>query len=953
MKKSWSCKPLALVLTLTLVCNLGFVPTLATQNAADSGSAPFSYADSGIALLNLAGTVDITGMADTAAIQSSITAELAKAGISTVTVTGSFTAGNDTLDLTIPEGKTVVWKANYTSTAGIDLSGGAFTHSAGEISIANGIYSQNTRLSVTGSAVVNGGITASGGSIEVAGNARVSSPDGIAITIIPGAKNAKVTVSGGEIVSRTGIYATAEGTQITVSGGKIVSSFNCFHTLISGTQITVSGGTVLATGENGFVILSDFGITSNVAVSVTGGTMAAPANGGTVFGLTEGLGNTVAVSGGLVFASGRLSDMVPTLTGNAALVEWASVRGTTTYTTGTSKDLNVISASTTAAWATEGGKNGIRYANGTNTGFLEVPGVRVGQNATVNITGMADTAAIQSAIEAELAKANVSTVTVTGSFTAGDALNLTIPDGKLVEWKADYTCTVAVLNDAIVLKGGAFTHSAGEISMADNIISINTQLTVTGSAVMNSYMSVSGGSIEVAENARVFGPSATAIQLDSGVTVTVSGGVVSSNGSAIMVNSPDATVNVTGGRVESTHETCAAIVLSGIAKNAKVTVSGGRAVAPYAAISTFTEGAQITVSGGTVLATGDNGFVIYASTDSSNTAVSITGGTVAAPGKGGYVFIDAANSLGSTLAVSGGLMFASDGLSSVPFTLTGTAVAVKWDAAKGTTSYASGSATDLTVQPMGAARWATDGGKSGIRYVNGTNTGFFEVPGITVTGGGSSGSSSVSSWKPEATVEVVSPNVDGAGSVKAADVAKAAAEKIAAALKTGQKNPQANVLVENAKSVSPATLQELATAAKNAGGTARLLADTTANGKTQGRMYLDTALAGNLKNDVLLGITVDKTETAAVTELFQKHFGAKVAVVRLAHQGPFGMRVQIAVKADPAIDMTKPVYFYSYDRKTNKYLRIWNPAYTVDKNGWLYFYTEMGGDILYSNTLLS
>lgn len=241
---------------------------------------------------------------------------------------------------------------------------------------------------------------------------------------------------------------------------------------------------------------------------------------------------------------------------------------------------------------------------------------------------------------------------------------------------------------------------------------------------------------------------------------------------------------------------------------------------------------------------------------------------------------------------------------------------------------------------------------------NGTANGiaFVQFFAINVTaGGGSTGGSggSVSSWKPEATVEVASPSVDATGAVKPADVAKAAAEKVAAALKAGKKNPQANVVVQNATSVSAATLNELAAAAKKAGGTARLLADTTENGKVVGRMYVDTALAANLKNDVLLRVTTNTADTAATAALFQKHFGARVAVVSLAQQGPIGMRVQIAVKADPAIDTKKPLYFYVFDKKTNRYYPVANPAYTIDKNGWLYFFTDRGGEILYTNTPLS
>ena len=304
-------------------------------------------------------------------------------------------------------------------------------------------------------------------------------------------------------------------------------------------------------------------------------------------------------------------------------------------------------------------------------------------------------------------------------------------------------------------------------------------------------------------------------------------------------------------------------------------------------------------------------------------------------------------------------------------TLDQTAVSLYHNASPGTATLTA------TVSPSAATdksvTWASDNaavasvdqtGKvtahaKGTAVITATTTdgGFTASCTVTVSthsGGGSTGSSggSVSSWKPEATVEVASPSVDATGAVKPADVAKAAAEKLAAALKAGKKNPQANVVVENATSVSAKTLQELAAAAKKAGGTARLLADTTANGKVVGRMYVDTALAANLKSDVLLRVTTNTADTAATAELFQKHFGAKVAVVSLAQQGPIGMRVQIAVKADPAIDTKKPLYFYVFDKKTNRYYPIANPAYTIDKNGWLYFYTTLGGEILYTATPL-
>jgi len=46
---------------------------------------------------------------------------------------------------------------------------------------------------------------------------------------------------------------------------------------------------------------------------------------------------------------------------------------------------------------------------------------------------------------------------------------------------------------------------------------------------------------------------------------------------------------------------------------------------------------------------------------------------------------------------------------------------------------------------------------------------------------------------------------------------------------------------------------------------------------------------------------------------------------------------------------TKNLYFYSYDKAANIYRRIEKPAYWIDKNRYLHFTTEYGGDIIVSD----
>ena len=63
---------------------------------------------------------------------------------------------------------------------------------------------------------------------------------------------------------------------------------------------------------------------------------------------------------------------------------------------------------------------------------------------------------------------------------------------------------------------------------------------------------------------------------------------------------------------------------------------------------------------------------------------------------------------------------------------------------------------------------------------------------------------------------------------------------------------------------------------------------------------------------------------------------------------PWGQPVQIAARIDLTGMDSKKLYFYSYDKKANTYRRIEKPAYWIDKNGYLYFETELAGDIIIS-----
>ena len=73
----------------------------------------------------------------------------------------------------------------------------------------------------------------------------------------------------------------------------------------------------------------------------------------------------------------------------------------------------------------------------------------------------------------------------------------------------------------------------------------------------------------------------------------------------------------------------------------------------------------------------------------------------------------------------------------------------------------------------------------------------------------------------------------------------------------------------------------------------------------------------------------------------------------LAHQGSFGMPVEVAVKADLSALNTNTLRFYNYDASTNVYTLIENSQYFIDTNGYLHFTTTVGGPVIVTDVPLT
>ncbi|MCL2059268.1 MAG: S-layer homology domain-containing protein [Oscillospiraceae bacterium] len=321
----------------------------------------------------------------------------------TVTVTGVVTGVTKMLELIIDPGVTVVWKADYSGPGSIHLiylsgtgifevaEGGALTTSGitnaigttgvqSNVVVSGGVLkAENTVISANGSIVMSGGIvesTKNGSALNCGGTITVSGGEVIGTITSTGV----ITINDGTVINYgTGvaIYNYTGGSLVTINGGLVESQVS--GQTISADSVTITGGTVKSSGETSAII-----VTRNLVVS--GGTVSAVAdhtirqsgvnanydiNGGFIFAYGTDAVNTDVINMRGYAAVRNYGDNSQTAVGGAAVAcAWNEAAERRTYTAGTSDDLDVAPSGATAVWALEGGESGIRYTNGSNTGFF-------------------------------------------------------------------------------------------------------------------------------------------------------------------------------------------------------------------------------------------------------------------------------------------------------------------------------------------------------------------------------------------------------------------------------------------------------------------------------------------------------------------------------------------------------------------------------------------------------
>ena len=334
-----------------------------------------------------------------------------------VIVVGSKTNADQTLALEIATGKTVVWQAVYQSigtfsaTALLSISGtGTFevaegaqiTGAAEELITSEGdnatvavsggniiatwcnaivTYGKNAKILISGGYLCNnadGNYPAiiawdprpnSEAQVHVSGNAKIEAKGkGSAIIStysvkISGTAHVSNAAGGDDAAAILGYYKVeiTDNAKVTASNNNAISSYF---------DVSVSGNSVVEAKENAIAINI---IYPNGKVEIKDNAQVIAAQNYAIY--TKGWFN-ISIIGGMVFSYGTNMDAVINdesftgPTGTGVVLAWDKQAGNIHYEKQSKEDIFVSPATATAHWEVIGGKAGIYYANGSNTGFI-------------------------------------------------------------------------------------------------------------------------------------------------------------------------------------------------------------------------------------------------------------------------------------------------------------------------------------------------------------------------------------------------------------------------------------------------------------------------------------------------------------------------------------------------------------------------------------------------------
>ena len=353
------------------------------------------------------------------------------------------------------------------------------------------------------------------------------------------------------------------------------------------------------------------------------------------------------------------------------------------------------------------------------------------------------------------AVASGGTVTVTGKVTgAAKTLKLKIDSGTTVVWKAEYSGSPP--NYMVHLQGGSGSGGTFEVAQGGSLVaegdsrayaievaSQAAHVALSGGLVSGKGTYVIEGGISVTVSGGTVENTGNGVAIYTNGDITVSGGLVISSGSAAIRGGDgknNNTITVSGGTVANTGT---GVVMSSY-DNTKIKISGGL-VESRGHGQTISAGGDVSMSGGEVRSTGDSTAIIMGARTtfemsggvvSANFGYAVSGSTDCALNiNGGFVFAYGTTPVGKLFAAKAHVVGCSN---TDAVKIGGNAVVCAWDQAAGKKEYQAGSYDELISIPAGAAKWAVDGFRSAIAYANGSNTGIFHIPEITVSDGKSS-----------------------------------------------------------------------------------------------------------------------------------------------------------------------------------------------------------------------
>ncbi|MDR0517020.1 MAG: T9SS type A sorting domain-containing protein [Fibromonadaceae bacterium] len=345
-----------LALTLLLFASVALAQTTYIITGTGAGNtSPFTVTGGGLNTSN-------------ADIQTVIDAIKANAGGNPCTI--QFEDGTNTLNIGYESG--IEFDGTDDAWGLITLTG-KLTSSFGSppyyrpVALTNGVSVESTadikNTNTNESVIVNWGI----GTLNIKGG-----------TLLAMNSEAVTNMSSGNII----ISGTANLISANLNAGTVVNG--------SSGKINITGGTVSITSHKQAVYNASTG-----EINISGGMIKAT-DGYAVYRYN----GTINITGGVLFAYGTATDDViytnsalsgeVSISGDAAVVAWDQENGITEYTAFERDDIFAVSPAT-AKWQNKDGKAGIGYANGTNTGFIEIPGVTITKATAPTPTGITAT----------------------------------------------------------------------------------------------------------------------------------------------------------------------------------------------------------------------------------------------------------------------------------------------------------------------------------------------------------------------------------------------------------------------------------------------------------------------------------------------------------------------------------------------------------------------------------